>query len=134
LVALAGEVCERANAVLGPHGKITRYMHGTHREARLERVMLLMERSTDAKLPALLVALLMRARKGEQDATAKRERAKSELLQLLANGPSTSEVCACCRGRIVLVQLWYVVCGLWSIGPHQCAGEEGSDWVPCHHP
>lgn len=60
---IAGDVCEVVNAKLAPHGKITRYMRGANREARLEAVLLKHERELTAKLPAVLTNMLMRARK-----------------------------------------------------------------------
>jgi hypothetical protein len=83
-------VCERVNAWLGRHGKITRYMRPAHRQARLERVIFVMERALDAKLPALLVALLLRARQGIGTTTSALDMAYKALKQLL--GPNEDPV------------------------------------------
>jgi hypothetical protein len=79
----AGEVCEQVNATLAPHGLITQYNSGPHREGRLERVVLLRERDLDADLPAQQVHKLLRAAT-EADANAtKLQDAVATLQQLL---------------------------------------------------
>jgi hypothetical protein len=51
----AGEKAEHVNAVLGPHGSVTKYMSPTNREAFLEHVALRYTRSLDSQMSSLLV-------------------------------------------------------------------------------
>jgi hypothetical protein len=76
-------VCEGINAILGPHGLITRYMRGANREARLERAALLYERSLDSKLPAVLVDMILRAADEQQQNQLELDAAVADLVQAL---------------------------------------------------
>lgn len=73
-------------------------MRPAHRQARLERAIFIMERALDAKLPALLVAMLVRARRGICTTTSALDKAKNALLELL--GPGDDQV-----GSRTLMQL-----------------------------
>jgi hypothetical protein len=65
-------------------------MRPIYRKARLERVIFMMERDLDAKLPAMLVALLLRARRGVTTTNSELQAARKRLLQLLQ--PHTEQV------------------------------------------
>jgi hypothetical protein len=74
-----GELSERVNARIAALGLVTRYMHGTNREGRLERTLFLHERALDERLHLVLVDMVLRAH-SELDVT--REELKAATTQL----------------------------------------------------
>lgn len=79
----AGDVCERTNAALGPHGAVSQYMHPTNREARLERMAFHYQQQVDDNLAGILVTMGRRADQVLADAAAEREECLSKLCALL---------------------------------------------------
>jgi type II secretory pathway component PulJ len=80
------------NAKLAPHGKITRYMNGTNREARLEATLLRLERDLDANLPAVLVKMLKRSRTELITINSQLQEARSALRELVLQEPGMQQV------------------------------------------
>lgn len=76
-------MCERVNAWLAPYGITTQYMHGTNREATLERAVLVKALALDDRLHLLLLELTLRTAKQQETTAAELQKLTSQLQEML---------------------------------------------------
>jgi hypothetical protein len=98
----AGELSERVNADIAPHGLIAKYMHPTNREGRLERCVLLRERRLDERLPVVLVEMTLRAGTELEEAEGTLAKLEEELIQQLMCTPGVQVGARAARQTAVL--------------------------------